>query len=176
VRPVALLLALIPFVARAQAVTVIDGDTFDYEGRRIRIANVCVPERDEPGGVEATQRLSTLIAGRTVSLECLMVNKYGRDVCYVYLDGQLLRQGQVGPTGGRGVEQCRRAESVHGAGVNRGVDAPSMTAKPAARSFRNCSEVRAARAAPIRAGEPGYASHLDRDGDGVACEPYRKRR
>ncbi|MFF8508957.1 excalibur calcium-binding domain-containing protein [Streptomyces sp. NPDC015492] len=23
---------------------------------------------------------------------------------------------------------------------------------------------------PIHAGEPGYGSHLDRDGDGVACE------
>jgi hypothetical protein len=36
--------------------------------------------------------------------------------------------------------------------------------------YANCSEARAAGAAPIRAGEPGYASHLDRDGDGVACE------
>lgn len=42
--------------------------------------------------------------------------------------------------------------------------------------FRNCAEARAAGAAPIRYGEPGYAPHLDRDGDGVACEPYRKRR
>ena len=29
--------------------------------------------------------------------------------------------------------------------------------------------------APIRRGEPGYADHLDRDGDGIACEPYRGR-
>ncbi|MGA5067176.1 excalibur calcium-binding domain-containing protein [Streptomyces exfoliatus] len=36
--------------------------------------------------------------------------------------------------------------------------------------YRNCTAVRAAGAAPIRAGEPGYGSHLDRDGDGVACE------
>lgn len=28
----------------------------------------------------------------------------------------------------------------------------------------------AAVAPPIRAGDPGYASKLDRDGDGVACE------
>ncbi|MER7663066.1 excalibur calcium-binding domain-containing protein [Streptomyces sp. NPDC096193] len=37
-------------------------------------------------------------------------------------------------------------------------------------SYANCSEVRAAGAAPIRAGDPGYGRHLDRDGDGVACE------
>lgn len=28
----------------------------------------------------------------------------------------------------------------------------------------------AAGAAPVRRGQPGYASHLDRDGDGVGCE------
>jgi len=38
--------------------------------------------------------------------------------------------------------------------------------------YRYCSDVRAAGQAPLHAGEPGYAPHLDRDGDGVACEPY----
>ena len=36
--------------------------------------------------------------------------------------------------------------------------------------YQNCSAARAAGAAPIRRGEPGYASKLDRDNDGVACE------
>lgn len=39
-------------------------------------------------------------------------------------------------------------------------------------SYPSCSAARAADAAPIRAGEPGYGPHLDRDRDGVACEPY----
>ncbi|MEU8886845.1 excalibur calcium-binding domain-containing protein [Streptomyces sp. NPDC048442] len=37
-------------------------------------------------------------------------------------------------------------------------------------SYKNCSAVRAAGAAPIHAGDPGYGRHLDRDGDGVGCE------
>lgn len=37
-------------------------------------------------------------------------------------------------------------------------------------SFRNCSEARAAGAAPVRRGDAGYARHLDRDDDGVGCE------
>lgn len=37
--------------------------------------------------------------------------------------------------------------------------------------FANCAEARAAGAAPVRRGEPGYGTHLDRDGDGVGCEP-----
>ena len=37
-------------------------------------------------------------------------------------------------------------------------------------SYANCDAVRAAGAAPIRRGDPGYASKLDRDGDGIGCE------
>ncbi|MTD15456.1 hypothetical protein GIS00_16090 [Nakamurella sp. YIM 132087] len=36
--------------------------------------------------------------------------------------------------------------------------------------FSNCSEAKAAGAAPVHRGDPGYSSDLDRDGDGVACE------
>ncbi|WP_241037183.1 GmrSD restriction endonuclease domain-containing protein [Blastococcus litoris] len=43
-------------------------------------------------------------------------------------------------------------------------------APPVGVSYKNCDAVRAAGAAPIRAGQPGYAPHLDRDGDGVGCE------
>lgn len=43
-------------------------------------------------------------------------------------------------------------------------------------AYANCAEARAAGAAPVRIGEPGYGAHLDRDGDGVGCEPYRGRR
>ncbi|MFC8429734.1 excalibur calcium-binding domain-containing protein [Streptomyces sp. NPDC057253] len=38
--------------------------------------------------------------------------------------------------------------------------------------YENCDEARAAGAAPLHRGDPGYGPHLDRDGDGVACEPY----
>ncbi|MHC8669457.1 excalibur calcium-binding domain-containing protein [Bacillus cereus] len=36
--------------------------------------------------------------------------------------------------------------------------------------YKNCTAVRAAGKAPLYKGQPGYDSHLDRDGDGVACE------
>lgn len=44
-----------------------------------------------------------------------------------------------------------------------GGDAPSAY-------YANCSEARAAGAAPLYRGEPGYRPGLDRDDDGVACE------
>lgn len=37
-------------------------------------------------------------------------------------------------------------------------------------AYANCAAARAAGAAPVRRGEPGYGPHLDRDGDGVGCE------
>lgn len=42
-------------------------------------------------------------------------------------------------------------------------------------AFKNCAQARAAGAAPVRVGDPGYGPHLDRDGDGIGCEPYRGR-
>lgn len=36
-----------------------------------------------------------------------------------------------------------------------------------------CSSLGAVRARPIRRGEPGYARHLDADGDGIACEQQK---
>jgi micrococcal nuclease len=55
--------------------------------------------------------------------------------------------------------------------------APKATTSPApvappgsAFTYKSCAAVRAAGAAPIRAGDPGWSSKLDRDGVGVACE------
>ncbi|MET9696533.1 excalibur calcium-binding domain-containing protein [Streptomyces sp. NPDC006529] len=36
--------------------------------------------------------------------------------------------------------------------------------------YSNCAAARAAGAAPIRRGEPGYRKALDRDNDGIACD------
>lgn len=36
--------------------------------------------------------------------------------------------------------------------------------------YQNCDAARAAGAAPVYSGDPGYGAHLDRDGDGVGCE------
>ena len=41
--------------------------------------------------------------------------------------------------------------------------------------YPNCAAARAAGAAPLYRGEPGYRAQMDADGDGVACEAYRGR-
>jgi hypothetical protein len=47
---------------------------------------------------------------------------------------------------------------------------PTHTEETADTYYKNCAAVRAAGAAPIRRGDPGYSRKLDRDGDGVGCE------
>ena len=42
--------------------------------------------------------------------------------------------------------------------------------------YYNCAHARRAGVAPIRRGQPGYRRGLDADNDGIACEPYPRRR
>jgi len=48
--------------------------------------------------------------------------------------------------------------------------APAPAPAPANVYYANCSAARAAGAAPVYLGSPGYGKHLDRDGDGIGCE------
>ncbi|MFJ6024240.1 excalibur calcium-binding domain-containing protein [Brevundimonas sp. NPDC092305] len=59
---------------------------------------------------------------------------------------------------------CHRADRAGGSRPQ-----PLLT-RPRSEAFANCSEARAAGAAPVRRGDPGYGPHLDRDRDGVGCE------
>lgn len=49
---------------------------------------------------------------------------------------------------------------------------PAATEAPASSNvyYKNCTEVRAAGAAPIYPGDPGWQSKFDRDNDGIGCE------
>lgn len=68
---------------------------------------------------------------------------------------------------------CHRAStapSPDSAYKSEGSNALDDKAALSSQVYRNCAAARAAGAAPVRRGEPGYGSHLDRDNDGVGCE------
>jgi hypothetical protein len=49
---------------------------------------------------------------------------------------------------------------------------PTEVVQPlSAVSYANCDAARAAGAAPLYRGQPGYSRRLDADRDGIACEP-----
>ena len=62
-------------------------------------------------------------------------------------------------------EQARQAAAAQQAQQQQ-----AFVTQPQQGGYRNCSEARAAGAAPLYRGQAGYSPRLDRDGDGVACE------
>jgi len=75
-------------------------------------------------------------------------------------------------SGGLNAEGChnnRRTGDYHCHRPSR-PNATRPGSRPASSAFANCAAARAAGAAPVRRGEPGYGPHLDRDNDGVGCE------
>jgi hypothetical protein len=59
-------------------------------------------------------------------------------------------------------------------GIPRHADAGDAAAIEASAYYSNCKAAWAAGAAPINRGGPGYRDEMDGDGDGIACEPYRR--
>ena len=80
--------------------------------------------------------------------------------------------------GGLNSEGCHNNRKTGDYHCHRGSAAATRSfgvASTGGGAFRNCSEARAAGAAPVRRGDSRYGPHLDRDNDGVGCEPYRGR-
>ena len=73
--------------------------------------------------------------------------------------------------GGLNAEGCHNDRKSGGYHCHRGSSEPSSRGpRPSGGVFANCAAARAAGAAPVRRGSPGYGPRLDRDGDGVGCE------
>lgn len=83
-----------------------------------------------------------------------------------------------GHGGGLNAEGCHNDRKNGGYHCHRGSSAgrsssPKRAVKTASAGsayYANCSAARAAGAAPVRVGDPGYSTRLDRDNDGVGCE------
>jgi hypothetical protein len=73
---------------------IVDGDTLDVDGKRIRLALVNTPERDETGYKEATNFTATLCpVGSSVLVDqdgMQLYDRYDRMIAVVYCDGALL--------------------------------------------------------------------------------------
>ena len=78
--------------------------------------------------------------------------------------------------GGLAADGCHNDRQNGGRHCHRGSNSGGSTTTPQratsgnATYYPNCAAARAAGAAPVRRGQPGYGSHLDRDNDGIGCE------
>lgn len=187
----------IPSLAASDTVArVIDGDTVEMaSGARVRIIGIDTPERGQCGYQEATDHLIRAIEGKPVILTSGArddIDRYGRELRYVDLGDTdiglaLIRAGlavaRYDSRDGYGAHNREAAYIQADADSPAQCDAVSTTAAiteaptttpapldPPTLSVNNCAEARAAGAAPVHRGEPGYSGSLDRDGDGVGCE------
>jgi endonuclease YncB( thermonuclease family) len=88
-------------------VGVSDGDTLtlldaNKAQHKIRLDGIDAPERTQPYGQRARQSLAALAHGRVASADCPKVDRYGRAVCRVTVDGVDV-----------GLEQIRRGYAWH---------------------------------------------------------------
>ncbi len=112
---------------------VIDGDTIDLAGQRIRLAGIDAPERHQtcgaangarwPCGDTARIRLTELVRRQMINCQPQTYDRYGRLVarCEMVtndLAGQLVREGLALATEGYGLEQADAM--LHHAGVWQG--------------------------------------------------------
>ncbi|HVI30587.1 thermonuclease family protein [Phenylobacterium sp.] len=149
-----------------------DGDSFcvatgatNASWVEVRIADFNAPELSDPGGAAARDALEQLVRYKRAS--CVAGNRtHDRIAARCTVAGQSV------------------ADLLRAAGVREGGNGRRPAAAPPRRTplaapdqgaFRNCAAARAAGAAPLYRGQPGYGAHMDGDGDGVACEPYRGR-
>jgi len=79
--------------------------------------------------------------------------------------------GAVWPLGGGGSYVAPAPSAPDSGGAEASSGSPPGGDDPAGDVYyANCTAARAAGAAPLYRGAPGYRSALDRDGDGIACE------
>lgn len=107
-----------PGPATAQPSCIVDGDTFRWEGERIRIADIDAPETDQAKcpaererGEQAKQRLLELLNGGDMHIVRSGVDRYRRTLATVTVNGrsvgeQLISEGLARPWAGRRMPWC----------------------------------------------------------------------
>lgn len=76
---------------------IIDGDTFEYDGKIIRLICIDSPEKGKEGYEEASVFLGSLLIGRNLTFESDVEDKddYGRLLRYIYSDGVFVNKKMV---------------------------------------------------------------------------------
>jgi len=84
------------FAWSAKVVSVSDGDTItvlhSFHHEKIRLYGIDTPEKNQDYGQKAKDLTSALVAGRNVDVETKEVDRYGRTVGLVSVDGKSLNE------------------------------------------------------------------------------------
>jgi len=72
-------------IADGDTLTVLDADRTQH---KIRFAFIDAPEKRQPYGDRSKRHLSELAYGKDAKADCYKIDRCGRQVCTVYVDGQ----------------------------------------------------------------------------------------
>jgi endonuclease YncB( thermonuclease family) len=90
-------IALVTFSLIAQSaaiegrvINVADGDSItilasSHQSIRIRIGGIDAPEKGQPFGERSRQNMASMVAGKEVTADCHKSDRYGRQVCKVWV-------------------------------------------------------------------------------------------
>ncbi len=166
----------------------VDGDTIQLgNGRYVRLLGYDTPEVGHCGYAQASAKMADLLHGGVRLSNRSGRDRYGRTLAYVVTDEgwdvgtAMLRSGlavaRYDSRDGYGWHPKQKKYRRLDAGNGRITCAkypkttvPTTTPDKAGTYYANCDAARRAGASPVYRGDPGYGPHLDRDGDGVACE------
>ena len=79
-------------IADGDTLTLLDGANTQH---RIRLSGIDAPEKKQPFGQVARQRLGDVVFQRQVTADCGKTDRYGREVCKILLAGEDVNLGQV---------------------------------------------------------------------------------
>jgi endonuclease YncB( thermonuclease family) len=90
-----------------RVVAVADGDTLTLldgsrQQHRIRLGGIDAPEKAQPFGQRSKQHLADLAFRKDAKADCYKVDRYDRDVCTVFANGQDVGLAQLGALRGPG--------------------------------------------------------------------------
>ena len=184
-------------LALACTLMVVDGDTLRCNNELLRLIGIDAPEmpghcREErdcaPGDPLASKNALQALSQGSPEISRKGQDRYGRTLVRVKVNGVDLSCAQL--AAGHAIyradwdqfglvgDDCNVAERQVFNTTSQSTRTPARRAaqgnKESGWSYRNCGEARRAGATPLRRGTPGYGIHMDGDGDGVACEPYRR--
>ena len=92
----ALILPSLSFAWQGKVVGISDGDTItvlhNNTGEKVRLYGIDTPEKRQDFGNKAKQFTSNMVFGKTVEVESVTKDRYGRTVGLVYINGQCLNE------------------------------------------------------------------------------------
>ncbi|WP_117161638.1 thermonuclease family protein [Paraliobacillus sp. X-1268] len=172
----------------------------DGEEESVRLLLVDTPETKHPNlpvqpyGEQASKfAKEKLTEGTQIQLEYdgPKRDKYDRLLAYIWIDGELFNEMLLEEGFARYAyeydppythsDQLKEAEtkakaadlniwSEDGYVTEDGFTTVDIDETSSDVYYQNCTAVAEANASPISEGDPGYGTHLDRDGDGIGCE------